>query len=82
MPIGDVYKTTIFELAKWRNSLEYVLPIDVIERSPSAELANGQKDEDTLPNYNILDAILKHLQQETSSVINADEKLILKPILN
>lgn len=60
-PIGNLYKTTIFELAKWRNTLSHVLPEDVITRAPSAELAEGQKDENTLPPYPILDAILKRL---------------------
>ena len=67
-PIGNVYKTTIFELARWRNRLNYVLPEDVINRAPSAELAAGQKDENSLPPYPILDAILKKLADEGNSV--------------
>lgn len=63
-PIGNLYKTTIFELGKWRNTLNYVLPTAVIERAPSAELAEGQKDENSLPPYPILDAILKLLIDE------------------
>ena len=58
-PIGDVYKSDLFELAKWRNSISKVLPDDVINRAPSAELSEGQKDEDSLPPYKILDAILR-----------------------
>lgn len=58
-PIGDLYKTEIFELAKWRNSLGRVLPEAVIMRAPSAELSAGQKDEDSLPPYSVLDKILK-----------------------
>ena len=60
-PIGNVYKTTIFELAKWRNSLGEALPEAVINRAPSAELAEGQIDENSLPPYSTLDAILKCL---------------------
>lgn len=60
-PIGNLYKTTIFDLAKWRNSLGYVLPEAVINRAPTAELAEGQKDENSLPPYPVLDAILKEL---------------------
>lgn len=63
-PIGNLYKTTIFELAKWRNSLNRVLPEEVITRAPSAELAEGQKDENTLPPYSVLDAILRLLIDE------------------
>ena len=62
-PIGNLYKTTIFELAKWRNSLNRVLPEEVITR-PSAELAEGQKDENTLPPYPVLDAVLRMLVDE------------------
>lgn len=79
MPIGNVYKTTIFELAKWRNSLSYVLPEDVITRAPSAELAEGQKDENSLPPYPILDAILSQLVDEKKSVnevVGFDKSLI------
>ena len=59
MPIGDLYKSQIFELAKWRNKISSALPKEVIERAPSAELAENQKDEDMLPPYAILDKILK-----------------------
>lgn len=79
MPIGDVYKTTIFELAKWRNSLGYALPNEVITRAPSAELAEGQKDENSLPPYPILDAILKQLVDENklmSEIYDFDAKLV------
>ncbi len=64
MPIGNVYKTTVFELGKWRNTLGRALPDEVITRAPSAELAEGQKDENSLPPYPVLDAILKQLYDE------------------
>lgn len=64
MPIGNIYKTTVFELGKWRNTLKRVLPEEVITRAPSAELAEGQKDENSLPPYPVLDAILKQLFDE------------------
>lgn len=67
MPIGNVYKTTIFELAKWRNTLSYALPDAVITRAPSAELAEGQIDENTLPPYAVLDSVLKLLYDEQKS---------------
>ena len=59
MPIGDLYKSQIFELARWRNQQGLVLPEAVINRAPSAELSDGQKDEDSLPPYAVLDAILQ-----------------------
>lgn len=58
-PIASLYKSQIFELAKWRNTIGQVLPQEVIIRPPSAELSAGQKDEDSLPPYALLDAILK-----------------------
>lgn len=79
MPIGDVYKTTIFELAKWRNSVSYALPKEVISRAPSAELAENQKDENSLPPYPVLDAILKQLVDEKklpSEIIDFDATLV------
>lgn len=57
-PISNLYKSEIFELAKWRNNLNPVLPPEVISRAPSAELSPGQKDEDSLPPYALLDKIL------------------------
>ena len=59
-PLKDVYKTIVFELAKYRNSLEKVpvIPERVITRPPSAELRPDQKDQDSLPPYDVLDAIL------------------------
>ena len=59
MPIGDLYKSQILELARWRNQQGLVLPEAVINRAPSAELSDGQKDEDSLPPYAVLDAILQ-----------------------
>ncbi len=67
-PIGNVYKTTIFELAKWRNTLSKALPQEVITRAPSAELAEGQKDENTLPPYSVLDPILKELYDNKQTI--------------
>jgi len=73
-PIGNLYKTTVFALAKWRNSISLALPEDVITRAPSAELAAGQKDENTLPPYAVLDKILAHLVDERKA---ADEIIAL-----
>ncbi|HEC25942.1 MAG TPA: NAD+ synthase [Gammaproteobacteria bacterium] len=57
--IKDVPKMLVYELANWRNSQSQVIPQRVIDRPPSAELADDQKDEDSLPVYEILDAILE-----------------------
>lgn len=70
MPIGNLYKTTVFELGKWRNTLGTALPEEVISRAPSAELAEGQKDENSLPPYSVLDGILRQLIDEHKTVNN------------
>jgi NAD+ synthase (glutamine-hydrolysing) len=57
--IKDVPKMLVYELANWRNKQEQVIPQRVIDRPPSAELADDQKDEDSLPAYEILDPILE-----------------------
>ena len=56
--LGDVYKTQVFELAKYINQDEERVPMNTITKPPSAELKPDQKDEDSLPPYEVLDAIL------------------------
>jgi NAD+ synthase (glutamine-hydrolysing) len=63
-PLKDVYKTVVYELSRWRNAHAAqagegeVIPVAVIERPPSAELRDNQTDQDSLPPYDELDAIL------------------------
>ncbi|KXS38132.1 NAD+ synthase [Modicisalibacter tunisiensis] len=57
--LKDVYKTWVYRLATWRNAQEPVIPERVITRPPSAELAPDQQDSDSLPGYDVLDAILE-----------------------
>jgi len=64
-PIGDLYKTEVFALARHLNAVagRELIPHAIIEKPPSAELAPGQRDTDSLPPYEILDNILKlHLE--------------------
>ena len=68
-PLKDVYKTIVFELAKYRNTLGEtpVIPERVITRPPSAELRPDQKDQDSLPPYDILDALLyTYIEEDVS----------------
>ena len=60
-PIKDVYKTEVYRLATWRNSLGYVIPERIITKAPTAELRENQKDQDSLPPYEVLDTILEGL---------------------
>jgi NAD+ synthase (glutamine-hydrolysing) len=66
-PLKDVSKLRVFALAGYRNSLSPAIPQRVIDRPPSAELAPDQKDEDSLPPYEILDPILQmYIEQDLS----------------
>lgn len=56
--IGDLYKTTVYELAHHINRENEIIPLNIINKPPSAELRPGQKDSDSLPDYAILDKIL------------------------
>lgn len=57
--LKDISKMRVFALARYRNSISEVIPQNVIDRPPSAELAPDQKDEDSLPPYEVLDQILE-----------------------
>ncbi|MGM0541230.1 MAG: NAD+ synthase [Pseudomonadota bacterium] len=57
-PLKDVPKTLVYRLAEYRNSLSLVIPERVITRAPSAELRPDQEDQDSLPEYEVLDAII------------------------
>ena len=76
-PIKDLYKTRVFAMCAWRNDTHLpwmrgpageVVPHRVIRKPPSAELRADQKDEDSLPPYATLDAILEHLIERDGSV--------------
>jgi len=56
--LGDVYKTDVFKLARFINKDKEIIPLNTIIKPPSAELRPGQKDSDSLPDYDILDKIL------------------------
>ena len=57
--IKDVPKTMVYDLCKWRNKKDEIIPESIINRPPSAELRPNQKDSDSLPSYDILDPILE-----------------------
>lgn len=66
--LKDVYKTDVFRLARWRNlNPKQAMPERVIAKPPSAELRPGQTDQDTLPPYEVLDAVLQFLIEEERS---------------
>lgn len=81
-PIGDLYKTSVYKLSEWLNDEYYgkeVIPKEILEKAPSAELRPDQKDSDSLPEYDILDSILyqyielqKSLEDIAATGINAE----------
>ena len=66
--LKDVSKTLVYELSKYRNGLNEVIPERIITRPPSAELAPDQKDSDSLPDYEILDPIIELYVEKDFSV--------------
>ena len=82
-PIGDIYKTEVYDLAAWYNSVkgQEIIPQNVFIKAPSAELHPNQVDEDNLPPYPILDAILRELLENAAnpamlSVPGVDEEVV------
>ena len=93
-PLKDLYKSEVFELAKWRNNnipeisiykKDKIIPLNIIEKPPTAELRPDQKDSDSLPEYEILDKILFSLVEEQKSVeeiikMGFEEELVKKVV--
>jgi NAD+ synthase (glutamine-hydrolysing) len=82
--IKDVPKTMVYKLAEYINKLERreVIPADVITRPPSAELRPGQKDTDSLPDYDLLDAVLKGYVEEDKSAQQLIETGLPKDVVH
>ncbi|HEX2295979.1 MAG TPA: NAD+ synthase [Actinomycetota bacterium] len=66
--LKDVPKTLVYELSRWRNGRGEVIPVEIIERPPTAELRHGQLDTDSLPPYESLDPALEAYVEEFESV--------------
>ncbi len=84
--ISDVPKTLVYGLAKYINRRKEIIPADTIEKPPSAELRPNQKDQDSLPPYDILDGVLRAYVEESKDVCDIvgmgyDESLV-KDIIN
>jgi len=83
--LGDVYKTQVYQLAEYINRDKEIIPINSIIKPPSAELRPDQKDSDSLPEYDILDSILKeYLENRMSSTgiikLGYDEPVVRRVI--
>lgn len=83
--ISDLYKTTVYQLANYINSVREVIPKSIIDKEPSAELKENQKDSDSLPDYQLLDKILIGYLEKNLSIAELlkqgfDRQLLLKVI--
>jgi NAD+ synthase (glutamine-hydrolysing) len=82
--IKDVFKTTVYRLAEYVNNTagREIIPRAVITRAPSAELRPDQRDSDSLPDYDLLDRILKGYVEEDRSVAQLAERGLPKDVVN
>ena len=78
--LKDLYKTQVYALSEWRNTQSKVIPDNIITKAPSAELKPNQKDQDTLPPYDVLDDILESLIEKDLAPddIKHDNETVLK----
>lgn len=80
--ISDVFKTQVYALSRWINREKEIIPNNTIEKPPSAELRPGQVDQDSLPPYDVLDAILKGYVEEGFSRRDLVEQGFAEAIVN
>jgi NAD+ synthase (glutamine-hydrolysing) len=73
-PLKDLYKTLVYTVSRWRAAIDGAIPLAVIDRPPSAELRDDQTDQDSLPPYDELDAILDRFiegEQSEADIVQA-----------
>ncbi len=84
--LGDVYKTDVYRLAKFINRKDEIIPQNILDKPPSAELKPEQKDTDSLPEYEILDRILfAYIEQQRSAdeiIRDGSDEVITRRIIN
>lgn len=83
--LGDLYKQQVYQLAKYINRDQEIIPRNILEKAPSAELRPGQKDSDSLPPYPVLDAILyqyiERRQGPSEIIAMGNDEALVKRIL-
>ncbi|MCU7495536.1 MAG: NAD+ synthase [Ignavibacteria bacterium] len=84
--IADVYKTDVYRIANYINRNEEIIPCEIINKAPSAELRHNQTDQDSLPPYDLLDRILKMYLEENKELHQIVKEIgypdIVKKVLN
>jgi NAD+ synthetase len=81
-PVASLYKKEIYQLAQYLNKEGEIIPQSIIERAPSAELKPGQTDQDTLPPYPVLDAILEGIHEQGLTLGQLEEQGYSQEVLN
>ncbi|MCB0393865.1 MAG: NAD+ synthase [Bdellovibrionales bacterium] len=79
-PIGDLLKTQVFQLSRHYNSDHEVIPNAIIEREPTAELAPNQKDQDSLPEYSVLDKAIQKIVVECRAPSTSTDKWLIEKL--
>ena len=72
--IGDIYKTEVYGISKYINKDKEIIPENIINKEPSAELRPDQKDKDSLPEYDLLDPLLFDYIEQKKSKLEIIEK--------
>ncbi len=80
-PIGDLTKKQVYDLARFYNQQSEIIPKFIIERPPSAELRPNQKDQDSLPEYDLLDAAVEKLVQKKQKATTATDKWLYSRLM-
>jgi NAD+ synthetase len=81
--IADVYKSDVYKIVNYINKNDEIIPYEIVNKAPSAELRLNQKDQDSLPEYELLDKILRMYLEENKekneiTLIIGDEKVVKK----
>ncbi|WP_413289412.1 NAD+ synthase [Bdellovibrio sp. HCB337] len=79
-PLGDLTKKQVYDLAKLYNEQSEVIPREIIDRPPSAELRPNQKDQDTLPPYDVLDAAVENIVEHSGEAKTKTDRWLLPVI--
>lgn len=80
-PLADLLKNEVYALSRYVNRNGEIIPVGIIDRAPSAELRPGQKDQDSLPPYDILDKAVENLVELRKPAKTDEEKWLLKQII-
>jgi len=80
MPLGDLLKRQVYAVAAYYNSQYELIPKEIINRAPSAELRPGQKDQDSLPEYDILDKSVESVVSKMQAAKNTTDQWLLKKL--